>query len=124
MSHTQTSFDEHTTWADHVHHALLRQEIMDEMEREMIALEFPKDKKKIAALSHDTKMRWYAGQFQKDPQAATIMLSTKEFESFWKWRVMIPLRIKRMYFRIKNFEVFKKYPHISEMKKKVKPYSV
>jgi len=79
---------------------------------------FPDDKKKIAHLSYDQKMEWYAHQFQKNPGVYPVHLVGTEFERFWKWRVLIPMKFKRFYFRMKNLEVFKRYPHITEIKKK------
>lgn len=81
---------------------------------------FPRDKRKIAGLSYDQKMEWYAYQFQFDARAASIELSTPEFARFWKWRVLIPIKFKRFYYRVKNLEIFKHYQHISEMKAKRK----
>lgn len=124
MKPAYTALATKEAYFSHLDHTMAHQIAAEELLAEISALQFPQNKKEIARLSHGSKMEWYAAQFQKDPQAATVMLSSKEFESFWKWRVVIPMRIKRMYFRIKNFEVFKRYPHISEMKKKVKPYSV
>jgi hypothetical protein len=86
--------------------------------------EFPADKTKIRQLSYGQKMEWYQYQFQKDPQRATVVLSSQEFAQFWKWHVLIPMKLKRFYYRLKNFEAFKKYPHISEMKKKIKKHAI
>ena len=86
--------------------------------------EFPARKKAIAALSADQKMEWYAYQWASNPQEATIRLSSAEFERFWRWRVLIPMKLKRLFFRVKNGEIFKKYDHITEMKKKVKKHSI
>lgn len=83
-----------------------------------LMLIFPEDKRQLSRLSLDEKMEWYAYQFEKDQRGATINLSTPEFESFWKWRVLIPTKVKRFFYRVKNGEVFKHYSHISDMKKK------
>lgn len=84
---------------------------------------FPEQKEKIARLSLDEKLEWYAHQFT-NPLDGVVLLSSKEFEKFWKWRVLMPMKIKRFFYRVKNREIFKRYPHISEMKKKVKLYSI
>lgn len=102
----------------------LHGKVMKQMRREMLALQFPQDKKQIARLSYDNKMEWYAYQFEKNPGAYPIHLLTGEFKRFWKWRVLIPMKIKRFFYRVKNGEIFKKYEHISEMKKKVKKHSI
>ena len=89
-----------------------------------LLLEFPENKKAIGHLTYDQKMEWYAYQFEKDQQSATITLSSQEFQSFWKWKVLIPMKIKRFLYRLKNGQIFKRYPSIVEMKKKVKPHSI
>jgi hypothetical protein len=83
---------------------------------------FPDDKRKIGKLSLEQKMEWYAHQIQFAGMAgqAPIHLMSKEFEKFWKWRVLIPTKFKRFYFRLKNGELFKRYPHITEIKKSLK----
>lgn len=80
-------------------------------------LNFPKDKKKIARLSMADKFAWYQLQFEKDPRKAVVTFSTPEFQKFWMWRVAIPMRILRFYYRIKNGELWKRYPHISDLRK-------
>lgn len=85
---------------------------------------WPEQKNSIAKLSFDQKLEWYGYQFQRNAQEATINLSSKDFQRFWKWKVLIPMKIMRMYYRIKNFEIFKKYHHISEMRAKVKKHSI
>ncbi len=91
------------------------------MEHPHISYRFPEDKKDIARLSYDEKMEWYATRDAKD---MVFLGNDPEFKRFWKWRVLIPVRIGRMYYRIKNFEVFKRYKHITEMKAKVKKHSI
>lgn len=81
---------------------------------------FPEDKAKIAKLSMDDKMEWYGYQFQRHPGQYPVELTSDEFTSFWKWRVLVPTKLKRFYYRVKNGEIFKRYPHITEMKKKLK----
>ncbi len=86
--------------------------------------EFPAQRDKIKALTLEQKMEWYSYQFQKLPGVYPVELTTEEFKKFWKWQVLIPIKIKRFYFRLKNGELFKRYPNITEMKKKVKPHSI
>lgn len=87
---------------------------------------FPYDKNKIAKLSIEEKLEWYSHQIQVAAQFGSIAvaLTSTEFMRFWKWRVLIPLKLKRFYYRVKNLEVFKKYPHISQMRPKVKQHSI
>lgn len=81
-----------------------------------LMLRFPENRRQLGRLSLEEKMEWYAYQFELDQRAATIALSTKEFASFWKWRVLMPMKVKRFLYRVKNGEIFKHYKHISEMK--------
>lgn len=85
---------------------------------------FPDQKAKISQLTLDEKLEWYAHQFQKNPGVYPVELTTREFARFWKWRVLIPMKLKRFFYRVKNGEIFKRYPHITEIKKKVKPHSI
>ncbi len=78
---------------------------------------FPEQKIKISRLTLNEKMEWYAHQFQKMPGQYPVELTTKEFMRFWKWKVLVPMKLKRLFFRIKNGEIFKHYRHISEIKK-------
>lgn len=89
-------------------------------DKSWLLIPFPHGKRKLAQLSSDQKMEWYAYQFQQDPQRASIVLSTPEFQRFWKWRVLIPMKLKRFYYRLKNGELFKRYEHITDMKKNMK----
>lgn len=91
-----------------------------------LLFEFPANKKQIAKLCHDDKLEWYQHRFEVAGRQGKIPveLTTPEFERFWKWQVWLPMRIKRLYFRIKNFEVFKKYKHISEMRPKLKKHAI
>lgn len=75
---------------------------------------FPERKKDIARLSYDQKMEWYS---TRDPKEMVILGNDPEFQSFWKWRVVVPVKLKRLFYRLKNFEVFRHYDHISEIKK-------
>lgn len=90
--------------------------------RPYLLFQFPEDKRKIARLTFDQKMEWYAHQIQIAGKAgqAAVHFTSREFQRFWKWRVLIPLRVKRFFFRLKNGELFKRHPHITEMKKSLK----
>lgn len=83
---------------------------------------FPEEKDKLAKLPLDQKLEWYAHQIQMAANAGTTaqQLLSPEFAEFWKWRVLIPLKIKRFYYRVKSGEIWKKYPHITEIKKSLK----
>lgn len=85
---------------------------------------FPQDSRKIARLSYDHKMEWYAYQFQKNAQEATVNFSSPEFKRFWKWNVAIPLQIKRFLCRVKTGQIFKHYSPITEMREKVRKFSI
>lgn len=76
---------------------------------------FPEDKKAIAKLSLEDKMVWYLMQ---DPREMVFLGNSPEFQVFWRWHVVIPMKIKRFYYRVKNFEIFKHYSHISELRPK------
>ena len=76
---------------------------------------FPEHKKQIAKLSHDEKMEWYA---TRNYQEMVFLGNSPGFLAFWKWHVVILIKIKRFYYRIKNLEIFKHYPHISEIRPK------
>ncbi len=83
--------------------------------------QFPERKKELARLSYDQKMEWYQ---TRDPKEMIWLGNSEEFQSFWKWHVLVPTKIKRLFYRIKNGEIFKKYPHITVMKDKVKKHSI
>lgn len=82
---------------------------------------FPERKKELSKLNYDQKMEWYA---TRDRESMIFLGNSKEFQRFWKWHVLIPMKLKRLYYRIKNGEVFKHYAHITEMKAKVKKHSI
>lgn len=79
--------------------------------------EFPAAKSKIASLKYEQKLEWYQHQFEKKPGVYPSELTTPEFQRFWKWRVLVPMKIGRWFFRVKNFEVFKRYPDITKIRK-------
>lgn len=71
---------------------------------------YPKDVEQIKKLSLDKKLDWYAYQFQcRDPRLTALIFQSPEFTKFWKWRVLMPLKIKRFAFKVKNLELFKSY---------------
>jgi hypothetical protein len=82
-----------------------------------LSFKFPEHKKQIARLTYDQKMEWYSS---RKPEEMIWLGNDPAFKRFWKWHVVIPVRFRRWLYRIKNFEVFKKYEHITEMKNKVK----
>ena len=86
----------------------------------MIGIEdirFPDNKKEIKKMSYEEKMEWY---YTRDPQEIIYLGNSKDFQRFWYWNVFLPMKIKRIFYRVKNLEVFKKYKHISEIKNKKK----
>src|SRR5262245_17082206 len=85
---------------------------------------FPDQKTLIGRLSLDQKMQWYAHQFQNHPRIYPAELTSEAFKRFWKWQVLVPIKIKRFFYRVKNGEIFKRYQHISEMKSKVKKHGI
>lgn len=89
-----------------------------------LLLTFPAQKAQIARLSHEEKMEWYAHQFELRPYDAAVMGTTPEFQKFWKWRVLMPIKCLRFWHRLKNFQMFKRYEHISDMRKKAKPQKI
>jgi hypothetical protein len=82
---------------------------------------FPQDRKAISKLTLDQKMEWY---LTREPRTMVFLGNDQDFKRFWKWTVLVPMKLKRLYYRIKNGEIFKKYEHITEMKKKAKQYSI
>ncbi len=87
----------------------------------LVNLKFPENKKQISKLNYDQKMEWYA---TRQPKDVVFLGNDPEFQRFWKWHVVIPVKIRRMYYRIKNLEIFKHYKHISEMKPKMKKHGI
>lgn len=82
---------------------------------------FPNQKKQIAKLSYDEKMEWYQS---RDSQEMVWLGNSHEFQRFWHWHVVLPVKLRRLYYRIKNGEIFKHYQPITEMKKKIKKHSI
>lgn len=59
-------------------------------------LRYPGDKGAIARLPLAEKMVWYAAQ---DPH--TLIEADDDFAVFWFWHYIVPLRIKRLIFKLK-----------------------
>ena len=57
---------------------------------------FPENKREIARLSLAGKQVWYAAQ---DPH--TLIEADADFGSFWYWRYILPLKLKRFLFSFK-----------------------
>lgn len=90
------------------------------MELSLIELKFPENQKEIGRLSYDQKMEWYAS---RDPKELIFLGNDEDFQRFWYWKVLLPVRLGRMYYKIKNFQ-FRKHQHITEMKAKTKKHSI
>ena len=73
--------------------------------------EFPARKRAIAKLSHEQKMEWYQ---TRNPQEMVWLGNSKEFQRFWKFNVLWPLRVKRFLYRVKSGQIWKHYQHISD----------
>ena len=84
-------------------------------EKTYLLYKFPEQKRKIARLTYDQQMEWYA---YNCAQEMIFLGNDPEFKRFWYWNIVIPVRIRRMYYRIKNLEIFKSYEHITDTKKK------
>lgn len=87
--------------------------------KDFLSWKFPTDRKKIARLTAEQKLEWYQKQMEEAAKAGHIAyeLLTDEFARFWKWHILWPMKMKRFYYRVKNLEIFKRYPHITEIKK-------
>lgn len=110
----------------HIAHIKAHEQVVEVIRMERLNLRFPEDKAKIARLSFDQKMEWYAHQIQVAAQTGQLAvgLTTKEFRSFWKWRVTIPMKFKRFFVRIKTGQIFKRYEHISQMKERIRKHGI
>ncbi len=93
-------------------------------DKSFLLFSFPEQRRLIGHLSLEEKMEWYTYQFQRYAGGYPVELTSEEFKRFWKWRVVMPIRIKRLFYRIKNRQIFKHYEHITEMKKKAKTHSI
>lgn len=61
-------------------------------------LRWPDDKKAIARLDLDAKQQWWAMQ---DARAMIFLSETEEFKRFWFFHYLVPLRLKRLVYRLK-----------------------
>lgn len=59
-------------------------------------LKYPEDRKKIARLPLAHLQVWYAAQ---DPH--TLIEAGGDFHSFWYWHYILPLKLKRIVFKLK-----------------------
>ena len=75
----------------------------------------------LRSLGFSQKLEWYA---KRNSQEIVYLGNNLYFQRYWKWHVLVPMRIKRFYYQVKNFKFFKHYPHISEMKEKIKKHSI
>jgi hypothetical protein len=59
---------------------------------------WPDDKKRIARLDLDSKQQWWAAQ---DARSMIFLAETEEFKRFWFFHYLVPLRAKRLLYRLK-----------------------
>lgn len=102
---------------EEIYDKIIYSQVCEDKDKTFLLYHFPENKRKIARLSYDQKMEWYQS---RDPKDMVWLGNDPEFQRFWKWNVVIPVKLRRLFYRIKNFEVFKHYKHISEMKRKNK----
>jgi hypothetical protein len=86
------------------------------VDKTWLLYQFPERRKEIAGLTYDQKMEWYQ---TRNAQEMVFLGNDASFQRFWYWNVVLPVKIKRLYYRIKNGEIFKHYKHISDTKKKI-----
>lgn len=67
-------------------------------------LRYPEDKAFLATLSLEEKICWYSGQ---EPRYMIYLGNDPTFKRFWFWSYILPLRIKRFMYKIKNVLRFK-----------------
>lgn len=84
-----------------------------------LEFDFLFDRDRIAKLSMDKKQEWYAHQIQEASKngMVPIQFTSSEFTRWWYWHYVLPLKIKRWFYRLKSGQLFKRYKHISEIKK-------
>lgn len=70
--------------------------------------------KELRPLSFNAKLDWYG---KRNSQELIFLGNNPYFQRYWKLHVLLPMRIKRFFYRLKNGQLFKRYAHISEMKK-------
>lgn len=103
---------------EHFDQVAARVSEIDRKLQELLSLQFPQDKAKIAKLNFQQKRVWYA---TRDPQTLVFLSNTKEFVRFWNLHYLWRLRIIRFYYKLKTGEFWrKKYQHISEIREKAK----
>lgn len=93
---------------------------VDKFERE----EFEKCKVELKGLSFQGKLDWYAN---RDPLERATIARNPYFKKYWQAKVVWRINLLRLYYKIKNRQLFKKYEHISSIKearKKVKKHSI
>lgn len=64
----------------------------------IVDLHWPDDRRAIARLDLDAKQEWWALQ---DARAMIFLGDTEEFRQFWFWHYLVPLRAKRLLYRMK-----------------------
>lgn len=101
-------------------YVLGHEEIPSRYQKTHLLYSFPEHKGKIAALNYERKQEWYAS---RDPKDMVWLGNDKDFQRFWYWTYLFPLRIKRFFFKVKNWQ-FKKHPHVTEMKKRLKKHGI
>ena len=62
-------------------------------------LKYPEDAATLRLLSLEEKICWYSGQ---DPKMMIYLGNSPRFKRFWFWSYMVPLRCKRMFYKILN----------------------
>jgi hypothetical protein len=62
-------------------------------------LKWPEDASTIAQLSLIEKQCWYAGQ---EPRKMVYLGQNREFVRFWKFSYLYPLKVKRMFYKMKH----------------------
>lgn len=67
-------------------------------------LNWPQDASVIASLSLEDKIYWYSSQ---DARNMIFLAQKKEFLRFWYFHYLLPLRIKRYLYKLKNVFKFK-----------------
>ena len=63
------------------------------------SLRFPQDVKELRKLSILELQIWISSL---DPRLLVYMAQTEDYQRFIKWHYLVPLRIKRMLYRIRN----------------------
>lgn len=66
--------------------------------QEIGQLRFPEDRALIAQLTLDEKAFWYGAQ---NPQDMVWLGNKEDFTRFWRWYYMVPLKVKRLIYKLK-----------------------